>query len=143
MRKNNIAMSLAICLCLTLTACTGKLTTIRPTLITRIVAEELATGIKTEHHRKTNPQLDELMDELVLQMERQYKHTSMCNDSGEYLYEASFYMGDKLELNVWIHSDGSVCKNGKYYILSEKAESTKLSVDLEKWSDFIYFSPEK
>ena len=141
MRKNILVMPLVICLCLSLTACTAKLTTIRPTLITRIVAVELATGIKTEHHRKIDQKMDELMDHLVFQMERQYKQTSMCNDSSEYLYDVSFYRGDKLELNVWIHSDGSVCRNGKYYVLSANMESMNLSADLEKWSEFIHFEP--
>ncbi|NLC31697.1 MAG: hypothetical protein GX781_00150 [Clostridiales bacterium] len=139
MRKNLAVLPLAICLCLALSGCTSKLTTIRPTLITRIVTQEVATGIKTDHHRKTDLALDELMDVLILQMQRQYKKTSMCTDSDKRLYDVIFYRGDSRELEVIIYSDGSVCKDGTRYVLPQETLRNSLSDDLQRWSDFIFF----
>lgn len=138
MHKKVIAILLALSLCMSLSACTSKLTTIRPTLITRIAVEDIATGTKTEQRRKINPDLDVLMDDLVFLMERQYKQSGACADAVGHLYDVALYMGDQLELSVSIYSDGSVCKNGRRYELSIDADSDPVA-DLEKWNSFCSF----
>lgn len=141
MYRKILVIITAISLCLALTACTAKLTTIRPTLITRIVVVDIATGTRADHQRKTDQALDWLMDDLVFLMERQYKKTGACTDGEAHLYDAEFYMQEKLEFRISVHGDGSICKNGKLYVQRADAGSNP-AADLEKWADFIAFSPE-
>jgi hypothetical protein len=141
MYRKILLMITALSLCLALTACTAKLTTIRPTLITRIVVADIAAGTNTEHQRKTSQELDWLMDELVFLMERQYKQTGTCKGAEAHLFDAEFYMGEKLELGISVHSDGSVCKNGRVYV-PRADKGVDPTADLEKWAEFITFNVE-
>lgn len=141
MLKKTVVIVTVLSLFLSLAACTAKLTTIRPTLITRIVVMDSASGARTEHWRKTSRELDWLMDDLVFLMERQYKQAGKCADSAAHLYDVDFFMDERLELRVSIHSDGSVCKKGRQY-LPKSDDAVDPSADLAKWAEFIAFNVE-
>lgn len=131
----------ALALSLALGACTAKLTTIRPTLINRIVVMDIASGTRAEHQRETSQELDWLMDDLVFLMERHYKQTGKCADNAAHAYDADFYMGERLELRVSVHSDGSICKNSRQY--APKADDViDPSADFAKWAEFMAFEVE-
>ncbi len=141
MRKIVNALALVISLCMALVAC--KLTTIRPTLITRIVAEDLAIGTKVERSRKTSQELDWLMDDLVFLMERQFEQTGACTEEDGHLYYVEYYMDDRLEFSVYVNSDGSVCKDGRRHVIRKDGEQEFDPVDdLEKWAEFFDFDSE-
>lgn len=141
MRKKLIVIMIAVLLCLLFSACTSKLTTIRPTLITRIVVEDTATSEKAELIREDNIETDWLMDDLIYQMEQPYKVEGNCEQSEDKLYNVEYYMDDKLELNVSINSDGSVCRNGKQYIQTEQGDNViDRSVNLDLWAECFAIS---
>lgn len=136
MRKKLIAIMVAFMICILFSACTAKLTTIRPTLITRIVVENAVTGEKAELIRKDNVETDWLMDDLILQMEQPYSVKGNCEQSEGQMYHVEFYMDNKLELNVSINSDGSVCRNGKQHIQNEQGNNVvDRSVNLDLWAE--------
>lgn len=125
-------------LCFFLSACTSKLITIRPTLITRMEVENIITGKKAEHTRKKHEEIDWLMDDLIFQMEQQYKHIGKCVETDTHIYYAKFYMKDTLELNVYINNDGSVCKNNKrYFLFNQSDKKDDGPTDLDKWEEFL------
>lgn len=125
----------SLVLCLLLGACAAKLTTIRPTLITRIVVENTLTGEKAELIRKDNAETDWLMDDLVFQMEQFFKGEGECGQS-EAIYHAEYYMGDRLEFSVTINSDGSVCKDGRRYVQVGQGDNViDRTVNLDRWAE--------
>jgi hypothetical protein len=139
--KKIASVSALFILCLFLSSCSGKLTTIRPTLITRMVVENMVTGEIAEHLRDEYQEMDWLMDDLIFQMERQFNQEGRCQETDAHVYYAQFYMQDKLELSVYIHEDGSVCKNGKHYFpVEQNDESYDAALDLSKWEEFLGFS---
>ena len=136
--KKIIIISVIFILCIFISACSRKLTTIRPTLITRMVVENMVTGEKAEHIRTENEKIGWLMDDLIFQMEQKYNQLSKCVETDEHIYYAQFYMKDKLELSVYINNDGSICKNNKHYFLSDKNHKKNgISDDLDKWAEFL------
>lgn len=126
-------------LCLLLSACAGKLTTIRPTLISRIAVQDCATEETVERLRGEQQELDWLMDELIFQMEQLYIKEDQCAETDGHVYQVSFYMDDRLELTAFLNSDGSVCKKGSRYVQT-KPEDNGHPVDLTRWEAFIMFS---
>lgn len=140
MNKKILKLLFSIIICLMLCACTAKLTTIRPTLITRIEVEENSSGIKIKHTRKQNADLDNLMDELVLQMEKKYRHLGSCKNHHEHAFEASFYREEQLELQVLINWDGSICKDERLYTLKSDNDAD-IRVYIKNWEDFMAFEP--
>ncbi len=135
MKKRIFVIIVSLALCFLFGACAAKLTTINPMLITRITAQNIATGEKAELNRKDNTDTDWLMDDLVFQMEQFFKAEGECGRS-EALYNAEYYMGERLELSVTINSDGSVCKDGMRYVQTEQGESViDRTVNLDKWAE--------
>ncbi len=135
--KKNISILIILILCFFISGCSSKLTTIRPTLITRMLVEDMATGEKVEHMRTEDEEIAWLMDDLIIQMEQKYNHKGKCLETDQHIYYVQFYMEDKLELSVYINNDGSVCKNNKRYFLSEQNhKKNDNSVDLHKWAEF-------
>ena len=114
-------------------SCVVKLTTIRPTLITTITVEKIAIGDTIELHRDENDETDWLMDDLVFQMEQNFKAIGNCGENEEHLYDARYFMGERLELDVIINTDDSVCKNGRRYVQKEDSSPLNRSVNLEQW----------
>ena len=124
-------LSIFIC-CMFLSSCSAKLTTIQPTLISKINIEKLSSGDKIELVRTGLDEVEWLMDDLVLQMEQLYVYTGKCTSNDDHLYKAEYYFKQRLELIVMINSDGSVCKNNKHYRLS-KEQSDRISEYLDNW----------
>lgn len=133
MRKRVFVVIGVLVFSILFSSCAAKLTTIRPTLITIIKVENIATGEKAELNRKVNQEVDWLMDGLILQMEQFYKSVGSCGEADEHLYSVEFYMKDQLELSLFINSDGSVCKNGRRYVQKADSSAVDRSVDLEQW----------
>jgi hypothetical protein len=142
--KRVICVSLmVVVLCLAVSSCAGKLTTIRPTLISRIGVKNCETDETVEHLRGEQQDLDWLMDDLVFQMEQFYLKDGKCAETDEHLYDVAFYMNDRLELSVFINSDGSVCRNGSRYVQRDREDNGAVHpVDLTQWKDFFDFSEE-
>ena len=134
MRKG-IFVIIFLMLTLLISSCAAKLTTIRPTLITTIKVENIAAGEKVELLRDDNDETNWLMDDLVFQMEEFYKAAGSCGEGEEHLYSARYFMGERLELDVIINTDGSVCKNGRRYIQKEDSSPLDRSVNLEQWEE--------
>ncbi len=122
-RKMSLFLSVLV-LCTLTSACTSKLTTIRPTLISRIAVYNAVTSETAEIIRDTTDDLDWLMDDIVFQMEQMYEKEGKCNETDGHLYKIEFYMNDKLELDVYINSDGSVCKKDNRYLQVQKEGNT-------------------
>jgi hypothetical protein len=100
--------------------------------------ENIVTGEKVEHTRKEHEEIDWLMDDLIFQMEQQYKLIAKCVETDTHIYYAKFYMKDKLELNVYINNDGSICKNNKrYFLYTQSDKKDDSSTDLDKWEEFL------
>jgi hypothetical protein len=118
-------------LCVLASSCASKLTTIRPTLIDRIVVRDCATEETTEMIRGTQDEMDWQMDDVVFQMEQMYQRDGDCAAEDSHLYELSLYMNDKPELMAYINRDGSVCKNGIRYIRAAQDGSANHPIDLE------------
>ncbi len=135
MRKGIIVI-IFLMLTLFISSCAAKLTTIRPTLITSIQVENIASGENVELLRDDNDETDWLMDDLVFQMEEFYKAAGSCGEGEEHLYNALYFMGERLELDVIINTDGSVCKNGRRYVQKEEdIGPLDRSVNLEQWEE--------
>jgi hypothetical protein len=135
MLKKTFVIMVSLILCFLFSACTGKLTTIRPTLITRIAIENTVTGEKAELIRGDSTETDWLMDDLIFQMEQFFKAEGKCEPEDE-LYYVEYYFGDRLELSISINSDGSVCKDGKRYVQNEQGDNViDRSVNLDKWAE--------
>lgn len=139
MKKKTALLLMLVMLCLFLSACAGKMTTIRPTLISRIVVRDCATEETAEHLRGEQQELDWLMDDLVFQMEQLYLKDGKCADTDGHVYQVSFYMDDRLELTAFVNGDGSVCKKGSRYVQLERDDNDH-PVDLARWDDFFGFS---
>lgn len=133
MVRKLVVVFAALLICFGLSACAMKLTTIRPTLITRIEVVNIATGEQAAVDRKVDDETDWLMDDLVFQMEELYKNEGLCAETDEHIYEAKFYLRDKLELRVLINSDGRICKNGRRYV-QEKGDDAYRPVNLDQWA---------
>jgi len=135
MRKEIFAVICVLVLSFIFNSCAAKLTTIRPTLINRITVENIAAGEKTELFRGDNDETDWLMDDFVYQMEQFYKSVGLCDEEDEHLYSVRYYMGEQLELDVFINTDSSVCKNGRRYVQKADDSTFDRSVDLDQWED--------
>lgn len=108
--KRTFIFPLIAVLLLTLTACTAKLTTVRPAEISELRVERMADGVtvtlpSTEHDA-------DLKDSLIFQLEEPYNETGDCSEVDGHLYHVSLYIGDKLDTEVYINEDGSVCRGG-------------------------------
>lgn len=97
--------------------------TIRPTLIDRITVKNCVTGETAEIKRDVQDEIDWLMDDLVFQMEQMYNREGSCAETDDHLYELEYYMNDKLEIRVYINSDGSVCKNGVRFVQAQQDDN--------------------
>jgi hypothetical protein len=126
---------IVLMLSMLISSCAAKLTTIRPTLITTITVENIAVGEKIELLRDDNDETDWLMDDLIFQMEQFFIAAGECGEGEEHLYSARYFMGEQLELDVIINTDGSVCKNGRRYVQKEDSGPLDRSVDLEQWEE--------
>lgn len=123
MKRKIILLLSMVILCSMTSSCASKLTTIRPTLIDRIIVKDVAADDTVEIIRKTSDELDWQMDDIVFQMEQIYKREGKCTETDGHLYVLELYMNEKLELNVYINSDGSICKNGSKYVQVDKDEN--------------------
>jgi hypothetical protein len=119
MRKKAWLLPLIGCV-LCLASCSSKLSTIRPTLITRITLEDVETEERSELKRDQSEEMDWLMDDLVLQMEQFYKKTGSCTQEDQHIYQVDYYRGDILEMSVIVNADASVCIQDKHYELADK-----------------------
>lgn len=133
MRKKIPVISSVLMLVVFFCSCAAKLTTIRPTLIGRIKIENITTGEKAQLNRNSNEETSWLMDDLIFQMERPYELKGLCGEDDGHLYDAKYYMGDKLELSVIINSDSSVCKSGRRYVQKAEDSVVDRSVNLDQW----------
>ena len=129
MRKRLLLLSAAALALLTLTACTAKLTTVRPAEISGLRVERMADGVtvtlpSAEHNA-------DLKDALILQLEEPYGATGDCAETDGHVYRVSLYIGEKLDSEVVINEDSSVCRRGKRYVPLDKADSP---VNIEDWN---------
>lgn len=131
MRKIFCIAILMICI-LFLVSCNAKLSTIRPTLITRIVIEDIKTGDQAELLRDSSDEIDWMMDDLVLQMEQFYAKKGECTAEDEHAYKVDYYFDEKIELAVIIHDDASVCIDNIRYELADKENSEQYQ---ENWEE--------
>lgn len=114
---------------LALTACTTKLTTVRPAEISELRVERMADGVTV-----TLPSAEhgaDLKDTLILQLEQPYGATGDCAETDGHVYKVSLYISKKLDTKVVINEDSSVCKGGKRYVPLGKAY---LPVNIDDWN---------
>lgn len=127
--KRAISFLLSAALALTLSACSAKLTTVRPAKISELRVERIADGM-TVTLPSTGHDAD-LKDILIFQLEEPYHETGDCGAADKHLYHVRLYIGDKLDTEVIINEDNSVCRGGKRHIPSDKADSP---VNIGDWN---------
>lgn len=133
MRKCTFLLAIIVSI-LMLSSCNAKLSTIRPTLITRIEMEDLRSGEKAELNRDEEDEIDWLMDDLVIQMEQFYKKTGACTVEDQHVYRVEYNRGDEVEMYVIVNADGSICKQDNHYVLADKDED-EIASYLEDWEE--------
>lgn len=119
-------------LMLILCGCATKLTTVRPSEISLLTVERLSDGITVS--LPYSPESGDLKDTLIFQLEEPYKEVSACSENDGHCYKVSLYLGaenKKLDTEVVINSDGSVCKNGKRYVADVTAEQPVMIANWE------------
>lgn len=127
--KQTTSLLLVIGFVLTLTSCSAKLTTVRPAEISELQVERMTDGAVVV---LPNGEHDgDLKDSLIFQLEEPYSETGSCGDTDGHLYHVRLYIGDKLDTEVIISEDGSVCKGGKRHAPSDKADAP---VDIADWN---------
>jgi len=109
--------------------CTAKLTTVRPAEISELRVERMADGAtvtlpSTEHSA-------DLKNSLIFQLEEPYNGIGNCSETDGHIYHVSLYIGEKLDTEVYINEDSSVCKRGKRHIPFDKAD---VPVNIEDWN---------
>lgn len=119
--KRKILLILAMLLSFTLSACTAKLTTVRPAEISELRVERMADGTAVTLPDAAHDA--DLKDILIFQLEKPYNETGSCAETDGHLYHVRLYIGEKLDIEVIINEDGSVCKGGKRHAPSEKADA--------------------
>lgn len=112
-----------------LCGCTAKLTTVRPAEISELRVERITDGVTvTLPSAKHNADLKNI---LIFQLEEPYGATGDCSETDGHLYKVSLYIVDKLDTEVIINKDSSVCRRGKRYVPLSKAGSP---VNIEDWN---------
>lgn len=127
--KRTVTLLLAAALTLTFSACSAKLTTVRPAEISELRVERMADGAVV-----TLPDAEhdaDLKNNLIFQLEEPYQETGKCAETDGHLYRVRLYIGEKLDTGVIINKDGSVCKGGKRHTPSDKADAP---VELADWN---------
>lgn len=133
MKKQPLLLSVTLLLgCLLFTSCTAKLTTIRPSSISKLHVERIADGAEAtlpcaEHNA-------DVMERLVLQLEEPYGAAGDCSETDGHIYHATLMRGENgqdVELEVFINEDSSVCKDGRRYVPLDKADSP---VNIGDWN---------
>ena len=112
-----------------LCGCTAKLTTVRPAEISELRVERMADGVTV-----TLPSAEhgaDLKDTLIFQLEQPYGAASDCAETDGHVYKVSLYIGEKLDTEVVINEDSSVCRGGKRYVPLDKADSP---VNIDDWN---------
>ncbi len=129
MRKRQLLLLAAALALLALTACTAKLTTVRPAEISELRVERMADGVTV-----TLPSAEhgaDLKDTLIFQLEQPYGATGDCAETDGHVYKVSLYISEKLDTEVVINEDSSVCRGGKRYVPLDKADSP---VNIDDWN---------
>lgn len=125
--KKVFAITLSLML-LFLTACTSKLTTVRPSEISELRVERLSDGAIGEFPDKENAR--NLQESLIFQLEQPYNSTGRCKDSDGHKYKVTLFICETIDTEVILNEDQSVCKEGSRYVASEKADNP---VKLADW----------
>lgn len=129
MRKRQLLLLAAALALLALTACTVKLTTVRPAEISELRVERVADGVTVTLPSAKHDA--DLKDALIFQLEQPYGATGDCAEAGGHVYKVSLYIGEKLDTEVVINEDSSVCRGGKRYVPLDKADSP---VNIDDWN---------
>lgn len=133
--KRILGVFTAFLVCLMLSSCYSKITTVRPSEISEMVVTQLFDSSSVT---LPNAEQDaDLMQRLIFQLEEPYDTLEKCTDPDEHIYQVKLYIGDKLDTDIYINADGSVCKNGRRYLPASAADEP---VNISDW-DALFAKP--
>lgn len=129
MRMNKGLALLALLLGVLLFAgCTPKLATVRPAEVSELRVERLSDGAISPYNETM-----QAAEALIFQLEEPYDAAGVCGNDDGHKYHVTLYLGvenKKIDTEVYINQDGSVCRKGKRYIPSDMADAP---VNLADW----------
>lgn len=132
--KKRLSLLLAAALLLTLCGCTAKLTTVRPAEISELRVERIADGELSPFQTTMRA-----ASTLILQLEEPYEETGACTEADGHKYHVTLFLGvenPKVDTEVYLNEDNSVCKDGKRYVPMDKADKP---VNIADW-DALFVS---
>lgn len=120
MKSKFTACFLVLCMCMTMSACTSKLTNISPDRVERMEVVELLSGEKIELLHEGESMA--VKQQLIEQLKQPFRSDGNCNVDDGHTYQIVMFVDDQVHANIIINGDGSACKEGKHFILAEEGK---------------------